>query len=104
MNHHTRYSPDSITPTGINRLLRTKIGVSYLKSACREHCKCQEKKEREKKQVFQEGRKHYANLVQIHKEENCICRKACMCQMLVIKKTQCSIYLDRWHRQKPRDN
>lgn len=38
------------------------------------------------------------NVVEIHERKRCIRRRrACMCQPLVLKKTQCSIYLNTRH-------
>ena len=45
----------------------------------------------------------HIDVVEIHKKKNDIWRKAYTCHLLVVKK-ECSILLDRWHRQRPRDN
>lgn len=62
------------------------------------HCKCQEAS-------FSAGKETLCiDVVQIHKKEECICRKLCVWQLLLVDKTQRSIHLDIWHRQKPRNN
>lgn len=61
-----------------------------LSSTCRKYCEYQGISfSREKENLC-------ANVV--HEKGKCICRKACMCHLLVVKKTQSSIRSDKWHR------
>ena len=58
-----------------------------------------------KKQVFQRGKTTLRiNVIQIREKGKCIGRKVRVCRLLVVKKTRCFIRLDRWHRQKPRND